>query len=82
MKKIIRLCSIVACTLLLFTGCGSKYERDDNPGRVENITVSQMQKKIENKKALLSCLHRQPVHTVLILKNAGRISVGSQCSFI
>lgn len=51
MKKIIRLCSIAACTLLLFTGCGSKYERDDNPGRVENITVSQMQKKIENKES-------------------------------
>ena len=39
MKKFIRLCGIAACTLLLLTGCSSKYERDDEPGRVENITV-------------------------------------------
>ena len=29
MKKFIRLCGIAACTLLLLTGCSSKYERDD-----------------------------------------------------
>ena len=43
MKKFIRLCGIAACTLLLLTGCSSKYERDDEPGRVENITVAKMQ---------------------------------------
>ena len=40
MKEFIRLCGIAACTLLLLTGCSSKYERDDEPGRVENITVA------------------------------------------
>ena len=43
MKEFIRLCGIAACTLLLLTGCSSKYERDDEPGRVENITVAKMQ---------------------------------------
>lgn len=63
MKKFIRLCGIAACTLLLLTGCSSKYERDDEPGRVENITVAKMQEMVD-KKALPLYLRRLPAHTV------------------
>ena len=51
MKKFIRLCGIAACTLLLLTGCSSKYERDDEPGRVENITVAKMQEMVDKKES-------------------------------
>ena len=51
MKKFIRLCGISACTLLLLTGCSSKYERDDEPGRVENITVAKMQEMVDKKES-------------------------------
>lgn len=64
MKKFIRLCGIAACTLLLLTGCSSKYERDDEPGRVENITVSEMQKMVDKKKASPLYLHRLPAPIV------------------
>ena len=51
MKEFIRLCGIAACTLLLLTGCSSKYERDDEPGRVENITVAKMQEMVDKKES-------------------------------
>lgn len=51
MRKIIRLFGIFACTLLLLSGCSSKYERDSEPGRIETITVAQMQEMIERKES-------------------------------
>ena len=51
MKEFIRLCGIAACTLLLLTGYSSKYERDDEPGRVENITVAKMQEMVDKKES-------------------------------
>lgn len=69
MKKIAWIC-ICLCALLV-TGCGSSYERDDNPGKVENITVAQMQKKIEDKETfavvftMTTCTHCKKFMTML-----------------
>lgn len=45
--------TILACTMLLvLSGCSS-YTRDSEPGKVENITVTQMQEKIDKKESFI-----------------------------
>lgn len=43
------MCIFTCLCLLLVSGCSSGYERDERAGKVEKITVEQMQEKIENK---------------------------------
>lgn len=61
MKKVAIVCTCIL--LLLLSGCDNSYERDDRAGKVETITVAQMQKKIEQKESFAivftqnSCAH-------------------------
>lgn len=69
MKKFTWICVILSA--LLISGCSSTYERDDNPGKVEKITVAEMQKKIDDKDTFAvvftqtSCVHCQKFMAML-----------------
>lgn len=47
MKKIT--CMIMVALTLVLSGCSSKYERDSNPGKLKDITVSQLEEKLAKK---------------------------------
>ena len=47
MKKF--MCLLGCILTLTLTACSSSYERDENPGELINITVDEMQEKVDNK---------------------------------
>lgn len=69
MKKI--MCIIACIMTLTLAGCSSSYERDENPGQVEVLTVKEMQEKIDNKESFAiiftqtTCTHCVAFHKML-----------------